>query len=448
MPEATETQDVIARSRETRERISAEMAARNGERRAPRAERPHHRDMRAAIDEMNRSLAALRDDVGTRLTALEKRNGRDPLAQLREDRLADEAARTEDAVRQLTKPSAAARPGTSKQETEYKGEFFAFMRKGATGKLESITPQARAASTFDVDRGGFLVPEEWETGIERVLETDTVMRSLASVRSVTTQKLAKMASIGGTNVSNVGELDDRGETDMSRLRKLEFQVHERYAQPIITEILLEDANFDIEGWIRSELEIAYRDDEARTFLLGNGTSEPQGLLTVPVKAQAGYGDYDASADYGKVGYVKTGGATGFAASSPSDVFLDVLYCLKSASLKSSRWLMHRTTAAQVRKFKLTTGEYLWEQSFQGGVLQPTLLGYPIDFDDFMPTLGANKFPIAFGDFARTYLILDRKGVTMTRDNLTRKGFVKFYTTKRYGGGVQSFEHMKFLKCEA
>ncbi len=54
--------------------------------------------------------------------------------------------------------------------------------------------------------------------------------------------------------------------------------------------------------------------------------------------------------------------------------------------------------------------------------------------------------MAFGDFKRGYLILDRMGVRVLRDDLTNKPYVQFYTTKRVGGGVQNFEAIKLLKC--
>jgi HK97 family phage major capsid protein len=66
----------------------------------------------------------------------------------------------------------------------------------------------------------------------------------------------------------------------------------------------------------------------------------------------------------------------------------------------------------------------------------------------MDEIGANKYPIAYGDFARAYLVIDRVGIRVLRDPYTNKPYVMFYTTKRVGGGVQNFEAVKLLKCEA
>ena len=66
----------------------------------------------------------------------------------------------------------------------------------------------------------------------------------------------------------------------------------------------------------------------------------------------------------------------------------------------------------------------------------------------MPDVGANAYPIAFGDFQRAYLVIDRIGIRVLRDPFTSKPNVLFYTTKRVGGGIQNFEAIKFLKCAA
>jgi HK97 family phage major capsid protein len=66
----------------------------------------------------------------------------------------------------------------------------------------------------------------------------------------------------------------------------------------------------------------------------------------------------------------------------------------------------------------------------------------------MPELGADSFSIAFGDFAKGYLIVDRAGLRVLRDPYSAKPYVLFYTTKRVGGGIQNFDAIKLLKFGA
>ena len=63
----------------------------------------------------------------------------------------------------------------------------------------------------------------------------------------------------------------------------------------------------------------------------------------------------------------------------------------------------------------------------------------------MPDVATGSLSIAFGDFRRGYLIVDRQGVRVLRDPYSAKPYVLFYTTKRVGGGVQDFDAIKLLK---
>ncbi len=66
----------------------------------------------------------------------------------------------------------------------------------------------------------------------------------------------------------------------------------------------------------------------------------------------------------------------------------------------------------------------------------------------MPSAVASALPVAFGDFRRGYLIVDRTGVRVLRDPYTNKPYVMFYTTKRVGGGVVDPTAIKVLKMAA
>ena len=73
------------------------------------------------------------------------------------------------------------------------------------------------------------------------------------------------------------------------------------------------------------------------------------------------------------------------------------------------------------------------------------MGYATRIDQFMPALAADSLSLAFGDFKEAYTIVDRLGVRVLRDPFTAKPYVRFYTTKRTGGGAINFEAVKFLK---
>jgi HK97 family phage major capsid protein len=99
----------------------------------------------------------------------------------------------------------------------------------------------------------------------------------------------------------------------------------------------------------------------------------------------------------------------------------------------------------VRKLKDGQGNYLVDLRLRDGALVETIFGFPnVDAED-MSAIAANSYSVGFGDWAETYTIVDRLGVGVVRDNITKPGFVKFHMRKRVGGGAVNFESAKFLK---
>jgi HK97 family phage major capsid protein len=106
--------------------------------------------------------------------------------------------------------------------------------------------------------------------------------------------------------------------------------------------------------------------------------------------------------------------------------------------------MNRKTQSAIRKFKDSSGGYLWQPPAQAGG-RATLMTFPVVESEDMPDAGTDTFSVAFGDFNRGYLVVDRAGVSVLRDPYSAKPYVLFYTTKRVGGGVQDFDAIKLLK---
>jgi HK97 family phage major capsid protein len=61
---------------------------------------------------------------------------------------------------------------------------------------------------------------------------------------------------------------------------------------------------------------------------------------------------------------------------------------------------------------------------------------------------ANSLSVAFGDFRRGDLVVDRQGIRVLRDPYSAKPYVLFCTTKGVGGAVQDFDAIKLLKFAA
>jgi HK97 family phage major capsid protein len=314
--------------------------------------------------------------------------------------------------------------------------FDQFFRKGAEAGLRELEVKASLRSNSDPD-GGYVVPEQMEAGINELLRTTSTVRALAQVLSISAAVYKKLYNRQGAAAGWVGETASRPETAGPTLSMLEFPVFELYANPATTQTLLDDAAISIEDWLASEVNGEFADQEGDAFVNGNGVNKPRGFLQYTNVANASYA-------WGSIGYIASGAAADFASSNPADKFIDLVHALRAGYRQNARWMMNDLTVAKVRKFKDGTGQYIWQPGITAGA-PSTLLAYPLETDDNMPDVNTNTYSVAFADWRRAYLVIDRIGIRVLRDPFTNKPYVHFYTTKRVGGGVQNFEAIKLMK---
>ncbi len=399
---------------------------------------------RAAMHELMGAFEAFKATNDQRLAEIETKRAADPLldeklsrmdatmqdTQRRIDRLAAEARRP--ALGASTATGAAA---PDPRAEERKSAWDGYLKGGATAGLELKGLAETAPST-----GGYIAPPETERAIERRLMTASPMRDIAGIQTIGSSVYAKPVSIAGVAAGWAAETAPRLETPSPTLALLEFPAADLYACPAATQALLDDAFTDLNAWLAAECEDAFAAQETAAFVSGDGVNKPMGFLSYPIVA-------DAAQLWSQLGYVATGAAASFATDNPVESLIDLMYAPLPRYRAQGRFVMNRRTTATVRKFKDTDGNYIWSPSGAAG--QPaTLLGYPVTEVETMPDGGANATPVAFGDFAKGYLIVDRAGVRVLRDPFTAKPYVLFYTTKRVGGGVQNFDAIKLLKFAA
>jgi HK97 family phage major capsid protein len=241
----------------------------------------------------------------------------------------------------------------------------------------------------------------------------------------------------------VGETESRTETDTPDLGKLNIPVHEIYANPKVTQKLLDDSSINIGGWLVDKMSAKFRREETTQFFIGNGIKKPRGFLDYSTVTTS-----DASRAWGVLQHVVSGDASGFitptTSASPADCLIMLQAALKADYQANAVWLMSRATSAVVRKFRDPDGRFIWQDSLQAG-MPPMLLGHSVVLCEDMSAIGSNAYPIAYGDFGAGYTIVDRQGERLLRDPYTAKPHVHFYMTRRVGGDVTNFEAIKLLK---
>jgi HK97 family phage major capsid protein len=367
-----------------------------------------------------------------RLAELETRGAADSVT---EDKLSRLNQALDDAKSAIDRASLErARPrlegGRPDAGDEYKEAFSAYVKRGEEKAL-------RIGSNAD---GGYLVPSETDAEISRMMAALSPIRAIASVRQVSTTTFKKPVTTTGPVVGWVSETGTRSETNSQVIDALSFPTAELYAMPAATTAFLDDAAVDVGQWIAEEVNAAFAQQEGIAFVSGDGTNKPKGFTTYTAVAEGSW-------EWGKLGYVASGKAGAWPDEDESDVLVDLVYTLKAGYRQNASWVMNRKTQAAIRKLKDEGGNYLWQPAATADG-RATLMGFPLVEAEAMPDVGSNSLSIAFGDFRRGYLVVDRQGVNVLRDPYSAKPYVLFYTTKRVGGGVQDFDAIKLLKFAA
>jgi HK97 family phage major capsid protein len=395
--------------------------------------------MTAAFDDFMEAFEAFRETNDERLGDIERKMGSDVLTREKLDRidkaLDDNKKVMDELSLKKARPALGRRGAASVETEEHKAAFEAYIRRGDEGALRDL--EAKAFSGSSGADGGYLLPNETDSDIGRRMAVVSPMRALATVRQVSGAVLKKPFAPSGMATGWVSETAARPQTNTPQLSEMTFPTMELYAMPAATQGLLDDSAVDIEAWIASEVDVAFAEQEGTAFISGDGVSKPKGLLAYDTVAN---GDWS----WGRIGYLATGVAGGFASAGPLDTLIDTVYSLKAGHRQNGSFLMNRKTQSTLRRFKDTTGNYMWQPPASAGQAA-LLMGFPVAEAEDMPDVAANSTSIAFGDFRSGYLVVDRTGIRILRDPYSAKPYVLFYTTKRVGGGVQNFEAVKLVK---
>ncbi|WP_336987478.1 phage major capsid protein [Altererythrobacter aquiaggeris] len=341
-------------------------------------------------------------------------------------------ARLDRVSRAASRPAIAAPEGSA--SAEVKGFVDGYLRGGRTSEIKSVNGQVPSD-------GGYAVPREIDAMIARQLIEISPIRAISQVVQTGTAGYRKLVTTGGTASGWVSETAARPETDAPNFAEIAPPTGELFANPAASQAMLDDAGFDLENWLASEISMEFARAEGAAFVNGSGSDMPKGFLQAPVSAAE-----DSVRPFGTLQYLGTGDDAGFGAT-PEARLIDLVHTMKAGHRQGASWVMNSSTLAEVRKLKTADGAFLWQPGLVEG--QPDrLLGYSVVEAEDMPDVATGAFPIAFGNFRHGYLIAERTATQILRDPFTNKPFVHFYATRRVGGQVLDSAAIKLLKIEA
>ena len=401
-------------------------------------------DIKNAIQEMGKTFEEFKKVNDQRLESIEKGEGTayvdEKLANLEakmdsyEDinqKLTTAEANAENIKSQIEKlETVIKRPNSgfdTKQVDEYMNAFDTYCRKG----LEGLAPDERKALTVSNDStGGYLAPPEYVRELIKDVTEISPVRSIARIRSTGARSIQVPKRTGTFAAQWVAESGTRSETTGYNVGLEELPAHEQYALVDISEQDLEDSVFDLEAEMQSEFAEQFAKAEGAAFVSGNAVGKPEGFMT-----------------NSSVSEIDSGSNTAITA----DNLITLMHNIKSEYGRNGTFVFNRSTLSAIRKLKDTAGQYVFQagMTLQGGMVN-TILGQPYVEATDMASIAQNAYPVAYGDFRRAYMIVDRVSLAVLRDPFTQAttGNVRYIARRRVGGQVVLPEALTKLKVSA
>ena len=286
----------------------------------------------------------------------------------------------------------------------------------------------KALHISDDTTGGYLAPPEFVAMIIEAVVLISNARGIVTVRQTANKSVLVPKRTGVFAAQRVTEPGTRSETTGLTFGLEEIQAPECYAIIDVSNEDLEDSAFDLEAYIRENAAEQFAVLEGKEFISGTGTGQMEGVLS---NAALGYT------------------ATGNTATLSADGVIQLQYAIKSAYARNAAYILNRKSIGAVRTLKDGLGNYLWTPGLANGVPNTIVSAPYYEFPD-MPDVGANTYPIAFGDWKRAYVMADRIAMTFLRDPYTQgaSGNVRMWFRRRVGGQVVLAEAINKLKCAA
>lgn len=332
------------------------------------------------------------------------------------------ATKRADAIEiKLNRPNAA----NDNEPTVETKAFGLYLRHGKEAGPDALKTLIQSSDP----QGGYLTPKETSTEFIRDLVQFSPIRPLATVRSTESPAVSYPRRTGITNAKWKGEVQAQESSEPS-FGQVEIPTREINTYVDISNQLLADSGGVAEAEVRLALAEDFGAKEGLSFVKGDSVLSPEGLLTAS-----------------GVAYTATGNASTLG-SAPADLLITVMYSLPAAYRGRGTWLMNGSTLAAIRKFKDgTTGNYLWQPAYAAG--QPeTILGRPVVEVPDMDDVGSGTTPIAFGDIATSYRIIDRTALSILVNpylNATN-GITRIHATRRVGAAVVQPAALRKIKC--
>lgn len=292
--------------------------------------------------------------------------------------------------------------------------------------------------------GGWTVQPVLQEGIGLIVRNHSALRSLVNFITIETGgSYEEIISTTPVGAKWVGEKESRPATDTPKLVKVTTELHEEYAEPVISQRLADDSGTAMVDFLVNESGISFAEAEELALFYGTGVKQPRGLDTIPTAATA-----DDARDWGTIEHIPTGVSGDFAASNPFDEIKKVFYKLRAGYRMNAVWVCNSETALALSLMKDGQGNYLWSEGNVKDGTPPTLLGKPVVICETAPGITADAKAIWFGDWNQAFRGIERPGNKLLLDPFTDKPNLLVYIYRRMGLQLRNSNAIKCLKFSA
>lgn len=312
---------------------------------------------------------------------------------------------------QLTRSSTKA-SGNYKDTTEYKAlnEFARFGReileeqksenpRSLLSDEEAAVMRKALMRTDNNEVGGFLTSVEQAQEMLKIVEEISPVRQFARVRTISrkTLEMPKRKTIPTARYE--GEAATAKKDGSTYGAETITALRQTVTIPFTHDMLLDSA-FDIEAEINEDVALGFAKNEGNRYLLGEGpgSKQPEGILK----------------NAGVIANAYEGAVSGKL--SPDDL-IKVTANIKEGY--NPMFAFNRKTLVEIMTMKDNDDRYLWQAGLAPGAAN-TIAGQMYTVMQDMPDIAANALAVLYGDLRRGYLVVDRQGMVVIRDEVTRK----------------------------
>jgi HK97 family phage major capsid protein len=284
-----------------------------------------------------------------------------------------------------------------KKEIEYRAAFKKHLMMGSQhldARERQLLEEKRALAAGTPSAGGYTVPQGFYNDLINAMKDYGGMREVSRILPTATGNTLPIPTVNST--AQVGRLlaENVAASPLDPVfSQVNLGAYKFTSDIILVPIeLMQDSAFDLESWIRKEFADRIGRIQNTYFTTGNGTTQPQGVVT--------------GASLGKTG---TAGQT---TSIIFDDLVDLIHSVDPAYRRKSRFMFHDQTLKALKKMKDSQGRPLYLPGL--ALNEPdTINGYNYTINQDMPQMAVSAKSVLFGDFSN-FFIRDVMDIQVTR----------------------------------